>query len=129
MIYTIFRNILSNAIKFTEKGKIQLTCRRVAHVQPSEGQKACVGDRNGKFIEIAVKDTGIGIKPEDEKILFEAFRQLGGPAARRAGGTGLGLAIARRFAELHNTSLWVESHYGMGSTFRFTLPLLPEETR
>lgn len=125
----ILLNLLSNAIKFTEKGKIQLTCRRVAHVQPSEGQKACVGDLHGKFIEIAVKDTGIGIKPEDEKILFEAFRQLGGPAARRAGGTGLGLAIARRFAELHNTSLWVESHYGMGSTFRFTLPLLPEETR
>lgn len=125
----ILLNLLSNAIKFTEKGKIQLTCRRVAHVQPSEGQKACIGDPHGKFIEIAVKDTGIGIKPEDEKILFEAFRQLGGPAARRAGGTGLGLAIARRFAELHNTSLWVESHYGMGSTFRFTLPILPEETR
>ena len=125
----ILLNLLSNAIKFTEKGKIQLISRRVAHALPSQGQKKCVGDPHGKYIEIAVKDTGIGIKPEDEKILFEAFRQLGRPTVRRAGGTGLGLAIARRFAELHSTSLWVESRYGVGSTFRFTLPVVPEEIR
>ncbi|MGB0386877.1 MAG: GAF domain-containing protein, partial [Ardenticatenaceae bacterium] len=123
----ILLNLLSNAIKFTETGKIQLISRRVAHPWPGEGQKECVGDPRGKYIEIAVKDTGIGIKPEDEKILFEAFRQVGGSPSRRAGGTGLGLAIARRFAELHGTSLWVESRYGVGSTFRFTLPIMPEE--
>jgi signal transduction histidine kinase len=76
-------------------------------------------------IEIAVADTGPGIAPEDQGLIFEEFGQanLNG-GGRRHEGTGLGLPLSRRFVELHGGRLWVESVPGMGSTFRFTLPLV-----
>jgi signal transduction histidine kinase len=70
-------------------------------------------------VEVAVSDTGPGIAPEDQELIFEEFRQ-----ARTADdGTGLGLSLSRRFIELHGGRLWVESAPGEGSTFRFTLPV------
>jgi signal transduction histidine kinase len=72
--------------------------------------------------EISVRDTGVGIAPEDQEAVFEEFRQVG-TASKKVEGTGLGLAISRKFIELHGGRIWVKSKLGTGSTFTFTLPL------
>ena len=100
-------NLMSNAIKFTpEKGRVGLRVSR------GSGE-AC----------FAVWDTGIGIKLEDQALLFEEFQQVESTAAKQYEGTGLGLALARKFVELHGGRIWVESEFGKGSTFAFALPL------
>jgi signal transduction histidine kinase len=103
----IVLNLLSNAVKFTpEGGRVGV---RVAPV--------------GGAVEVAVSDTGIGIAPADQAVVFEEFRQVGSDYARKGEGTGLGLALVKRFAELHGGTIRVESEVGKGSTFTFTLPL------
>ena len=102
----IFYNIVSNAIKFTEKGGITIDVR--------------MNDEN--FLLVSVQDTGIGIKPENIHVVFEQFRQIDGSLNRVAGGTGLGMPITRNLVELHGGEIWVESTYGFGSTFLFTMP-------
>ncbi|MFN3476010.1 MAG: ATP-binding protein [Candidatus Methylomirabilales bacterium] len=119
----ILSNLLSNAVKFTPEGG---TVRITAHRVTSEGQDAgrwplatC-----GDFVEIAVTDTGIGIKPEDQGRLFQEFVQLDSPLAKGHEGTGLGLALTKRLVELHGGRIWVESEgEGKGSRFAFLLPL------
>jgi GAF domain-containing protein len=104
-IRQVLLNLLSNAIKFTpEGGRID-----VAAV-PNDGS-----------VEVSVRDTGVGIAPEDHEAVFEEFRQVGASAAKQEG-TGLGLALARKFIELHGGKIWVTSQVGAGSTFTFTLP-------
>jgi signal transduction histidine kinase len=78
--------------------------------------------RLGHSVEIAVVDTGVGIAPDQQALVFEEFRQAGGDYLRKSEGTGLGLSLARRFAELHGGSIRVESAPGQGSTFAFILP-------
>jgi signal transduction histidine kinase len=102
-------NLLSNAVKFTPAGG------RV-------GVSAHVADG---VVEVAVRDTGPGIAPEELELIFEEFRQSRGGSHARQEGTGLGLPLSRRFVELHGGRLWVESVRGEGSVFRFTLPLEP----
>jgi signal transduction histidine kinase len=100
-------NLLSNAVKFTpEGGSVRLGARM-----------------NGTALEVSVADTGVGIAPEDQALVFEEFRQVGNDAARKAEGTGLGLALARKFIELHGGTIRLESAPGRGSTFTFTLPV------
>jgi signal transduction histidine kinase/uncharacterized protein (DUF302 family) len=102
----VLYNLLSNAVKFTQApGTVTLT------VQDSPEQ-----------LLIAVRDTGIGIKPQDLPKLFREFEQLDGSYTRRYQGTGLGLALCRRFVEMHGGRIWAESEFGQGSTFTFTLP-------
>ena len=102
----VLLNLLSNALKFTPKGgRIDV--------------RAAVRDG---MAEISVADTGVGISPEDQELVFEEFRQVG-TAANQVEGTGLGLAISRKFIEVHGGRIWVESQVGKGSTFAFTLPL------
>jgi two-component system, NtrC family, sensor kinase len=102
----VLLNLLSNALKFTpEGGRIDV------HAAVNDG-----------MAEISVTDTGVGIAPEDQEAVFEAFRQVG-TAAKKVEGTGLGLALSRRFIELHGGRIWVKSQMGVGSTFTFTLPL------
>ena len=104
-------NLLSNAVKFTPAGgKVALRARRI------EGVGAAA-------IEIAVIDTGVGIAPDQQALVFEEFRQASGDYLRKAEGTGLGLALAKRFVELHGGTIRVESEPGRGSTFAFVLPL------
>jgi signal transduction histidine kinase len=111
----IILNLVSNAVKFTEKGHILLQAKPITE--------------NGKrYILCAVEDTGIGIREEDIPTVFEAFRQVDSSSARRAQGTGLGLPISRRLAEMHGGRMWVESEEGIGSTFYFTLPLVGGNT-
>lgn len=102
----ILKNLLSNAIKFTETGSITLTVS---------------GAADG-IIAFAVKDSGIGIAPEQQAIIFEAFQQADGSISRRFGGTGLGLSISRDLAALFGGSISVESTPGLGSTFTLLLP-------
>jgi signal transduction histidine kinase len=102
----VLLNLLSNALKFTPAGG------RI-HVRAEV--------RNGAT-EISVTDTGVGIAPEDQAVVFEEFRQVG-TASKKVEGTGLGLAISRKLIELHGGRIWVESQVGKGSTFAFTLPL------
>jgi signal transduction histidine kinase/DNA-binding response OmpR family regulator len=108
----IMYNLLSNATKFTpESGTVTV------HAEVSEGQ-----------VQVAVRDTGIGIRPEDKDQIFQEFRQADGSAARQYEGTGLGLALTRRFVQMHGGRIWVDSEVGHGSTFTFSLPLRTLET-
>jgi signal transduction histidine kinase len=103
----VLLNLLSNALKFTpEGGRVDVEARRA-----------------GGAALISVRDTGVGIAPEDHAAVFEEFRQVG--KSRGVEGTGLGLALSRKFIELHGGRIWVESELGRGATFRFTLPLDP----
>ncbi|HEX4926864.1 MAG TPA: ATP-binding protein, partial [Burkholderiales bacterium] len=103
----ILLNLLSNAVKFTpDGGHIDVRARL-----------------DTDKVEIAVRDTGVGIAPEDQRLLFEEFRQVGRDGARKAEGTGLGLALAKKFAVLHGGDIRVESEPGTGSTFTVSLPL------
>jgi len=108
-IKQVLLNLLSNAIKFTPEGG-----RITVHAAQGNG---CV--------EVSVKDTGIGIAPEDQGVVFEEFRQVGSSAAKQEG-TGLGLALCRRFIELHGGRIWVDSEVGKGSAFTFALPVRRE---
>jgi signal transduction histidine kinase len=102
----IMLNLLSNAVKFTpDGGAITFAAKQV-----------------GQIVEIAVTDTGAGIAPEDQPVVFEEFKQVGSDSARKAEGTGLGLPLAKKFVELHGGEIRVESKPGVGSTFIFTLP-------
>ena len=77
-----------------------------------------------RLVEISVRDTGIGIAPEDQEAVFEEFRQVG-TASKKIEGTGLGLALSRKFVELPGGTIRVNSELGVGSTFTFPLPLSP----
>jgi len=103
----ILLNLLANAVKFT----------------PDGGRVAVTAGQRGDWVELSVRDTGIGIAPEDQAAVFEEFRQVGGPPAQQGEGTGLGLALAKRFVELHGGRIGVQSALGKGTTFTFTLPL------
>ena len=74
------------------------------------------------FVEVSVRDTGVGIAPEDQDKVFEEFRQVG-TAAKKVEGTGLGLTLCRKFVELHGGRIWVTSQVGVGSTFTFMIPV------
>ena len=108
----IVLNLLSNACRFTEDGIVTMIARR----EPGEG---------GDCVRLAVRDTGIGIKPDQISKLFQEFSQAGTPGKRRYGGTGLGLAISRRLARLMGGDIEVESEPGLGSTFTVRLPVTP----
>jgi signal transduction histidine kinase/DNA-binding response OmpR family regulator len=110
-IRQIVVNLVGNAIKFTERGEIAVKIE-------SEKQTA-----DQVFLHLSVRDTGIGIPPEKQKQIFEAFSQADGSMARRYGGTGLGLAICVRMVEKMNGRMWVESTDCQGSTFHFTIAL------
>jgi signal transduction histidine kinase len=106
-IKQVLLNLLSNAVKFTPAGgSVTLAAR--------------LGDAGA--VEIAVTDNGVGIAPQDQAAVFEAFRQASGSYLRKSEGTGLGLALAQRFVELHGGTLDLRSAPGQGSTFTFTLP-------
>jgi|GEM_PF-2528848 len=103
----ILNNLLSNAVKFTQKGEINLIISRV----------------QGDIFRFEVKDTGIGLKEEEQKKIFKAFSQADGSTTRDYGGTGLGLTISKQLVELMGGKIWVESEYGKGSNFIFELEL------
>jgi signal transduction histidine kinase len=106
----ILVQLLTNALKFTERGKIELTLRLIS-------------EDAATFLEIAVADTGIGIKVEDQALIFDDFRQLDGSSSRAYGGTGLGLGLCRRLAAALGGKIRVSSEIGVGSVFSLILPI------
>jgi signal transduction histidine kinase len=109
----ILVNLITNAIKYSpESSSVVVT--------------ATVGNDS---VRVGVKDRGIGIKPEDQQRLFKKFQRIPDPSTRRTSGTGLGLYIVKGLVELHGGTVDVESAYGKGSTFYFTLPLAPQTAR
>jgi signal transduction histidine kinase len=110
----IVLNMVSNALKFTEKGGVTIGCMLLEDYD---------------MLRISVHDTGIGISPGALDYIFEAFRQADGSTTRRFGGTGLGLTIAKKLIELQGGEVAVESVVGQGSTFSFTLPIATSASR
>ena len=108
----ILYNLIGNAIKFTESGRVELSAKLI--------------DRDTKMT-ITVADTGIGIAENKLERIFESFEQADGSTARNYGGTGLGLAVTKKLVTLHGGRIWVESTVGEGSRFSFTLPLTAEK--
>ena len=102
----ILKNFLSNAMKFTDKGFVQMQIYR----EP-------------KGISFAISDSGIGIAPEQQEVIFEAFRQADGTSNRKYGGTGLGLSISRELTHLLGGEISIKSAVGQGSTFVLTVPV------
>ncbi len=105
-ITQIFTNLISNAIKFSEDGS-------AVEVGVTLGEEDCL---------FTVRDHGIGIAPEDQGLLFQAFRQVDGGHTRKYDGTGLGLAISKNLVDLHHGAIWFESALGQGTTFYVRLP-------
>ncbi len=112
-LHQVLKNLLSNAFKFTSAGSVRL---RVGAAVDGLGQ--VVDD----MVAFSVTDTGIGIPPEKQKLIFEAFQQADGTTSRKYGGTGLGLTISREIARLLGGSIQVRSELGIGSTFTLLLP-------
>jgi two-component system, sensor histidine kinase and response regulator len=100
--------LTENAIKFTQRGEVVLTVVESSKI------------KNETTIRFSVSDTGIGIPPEEQQLIFKAFTQVDGSATRRFGGTGLGLAIASNLVRMMSGRIWVESEVGRGSTFHVT---------
>lgn len=123
----VINNLVGNAIKFTQEGSVVVMSNIVrienGASQPKVYPPPSIVLDDGRYIQIAVEDTGIGIDPDDHQIIFEAFRQVDGSAVREYEGTGLGLAITRRLVELHDGRIWVESTPNVGSIFRVMIPV------
>lgn len=100
-------NLISNAVKFTPAGDVTLSLRRV------DGE-----------VRVSVRDTGVGIAPQDHAAVFEQFQQVGDTLTEKPQGTGLGLPICKQIVEHHGGRLWLESAIGAGATFTFSLPAL-----
>jgi PAS domain S-box-containing protein len=110
--YAILTNLVKNAIKFTLQGVIEIGCVK-----------------KGSYLEFFVKDTGIGVRQEQRKLIFERFRQGSESLNRNYEGAGLGLSISKAYVEMLGGKIWVESEEWKGSAFRFTLPanLIPQK--
>ncbi|MCX7661334.1 MAG: HAMP domain-containing histidine kinase, partial [Candidatus Omnitrophica bacterium] len=106
-IERVFINLLSNAVKFTpQEGKIRIQTKNY--------------DQN--TLQVDVSDTGCGIPPEAQELIFEEFYRVDNPINQQVKGTGLGLSLVKQIIQAHNGKIWVKSKLGEGSTFSFTLP-------
>jgi HAMP domain-containing protein/signal transduction histidine kinase/CheY-like chemotaxis protein len=118
----ILKNLLSNAFKFTEKGRVKLSVFR-----PGAGQENPMSGQD--TVAFSIEDSGIGISKNTQGIIFEAFQQAEGSTSRKYGGTGLGLSISKGFAELLGGTITVGSELGKGSVFTLYLPLKYKEEK
>jgi signal transduction histidine kinase len=138
----VMTNLLANAIKFTERGKIEVRgwtieikedgvfqCTGPAPLSKSPTATQVSLDKldlaPGKWAVVSVVDTGVGFRQEDASYIFEKYRQVGDSAVSPVKGTGLGLSISKEIVEHHGGHIWAESEYGKGSIFSFALPVKP----
>jgi len=136
----VMTNLLNNAIKFTEQGKIEVrgwtlktareTFEQSGPTPPAYGSASTtqgilneLGIADGNWVAVSITDTGVGIQPEDKPYVFEKFRQVGDALTNHVEGTGLGLSICKEIVEHHEGHIWVESEIEKGSTFSFALPI------
>ena len=117
----VLKNLLSNAIKFTERGSVQLAIRRPQDGEFPEMAKLA-STRGEALVAFSVRDTGIGIAPEKQQLIFEAFQQADGTTSRQYGGTGLGLSISREIARILGGRIFIHSVPNQGSEFTLLLP-------
>ncbi|MBF0428465.1 MAG: response regulator [Magnetococcales bacterium] len=110
-IEQILINLISNALKFTKEGEVEVKVQTVAEAADQV------------TLEFSVRDTGLGMTPEQMTNLFEAFSQADSSTTRQFGGTGLGLSISKKLVEMMGGRIWAESEPGCGSTFTFSIPL------
>ena len=103
-------NLIGNAVKFTENGAVNVAV-----------------ERKDNHVHVIVKDTGIGLNEEQLSHIFGSFAQGDNSLRRKYGGTGLGLTISQKFAQMHNGKIYVESEYGVGSTFILIIPFAQRE--
>jgi signal transduction histidine kinase len=108
----LFSHVIGNAAKYTPSGEIVVDA-----------------EKSGEMLKIGVHDTGIGIAPEKQGMIFESFSQADEGASRKYEGAGIGLAISKKVVELHGGRIWLHSAPGRGSHFYFTLPLKPIKLR
>ncbi|MQS14223.1 HAMP domain-containing protein [Streptomyces kaniharaensis] len=127
----VLRNLISNAVKFTDAGAVDFSIRPAGpetpqHVREQLLETGSITDPDDRLIAFSVSDTGIGIPGNKLREIFEAFKQADGTTSRKYGGTGLGLSISREIARLLGGEIHAESELGKGSTFTLYLPLHAE---
>ncbi|MGK7921201.1 MAG: response regulator [Trichodesmium sp.] len=117
----IFYNLIGNALKFTESGKVEIFAKVINNNNYTESTES--NQDKSPELMITISDTGIGIPADKLDSIFKSFEQGEGSTARKYGGTGLGLAVTKQLVELQGGRIWVESEVGVGSRFSFTLPV------
>ncbi|MGW3183390.1 HAMP domain-containing protein [Kitasatospora sp. NPDC001119] len=127
----VLRNLISNAVKFTDAGAVDFSIRQAGrevpqHVRERLLESGSIQGPDDELIAFSVSDTGIGIPDNKLREIFEAFKQADGTTSRKYGGTGLGLSISREIARLLGGEIHAESELGKGSTFTLYLPLRTE---
>jgi signal transduction histidine kinase/serine phosphatase RsbU (regulator of sigma subunit) len=131
----ILYNLIGNAIKFTDKGQIDIFAQvqivpiQETHYNHNKNGDKFPFDKYEKYLAITVSDTGIGIEEDKLDRIFESFEQAEGSIFRKYGGTGLGLAVSKQLVQLHGGEIWVKSTYGVGSQFTFTLPIAEKQVQ
>ncbi len=126
----VLTNLISNAIKFTkDNGQIDVTTSRISQddIKNNKFFEKLPKHLSKEYVQIAVKDNGIGIAPENWNKVFEQFKQIENSISRKVGGSGLGLSIAKRLMDAHKGFIWLDSELNKGSTFYLAIPVMDEE--